>query len=228
MFDGERPVAAHPHREGVETSEAERLVVADRAVDGGYVGEILRHASAVVGVGCHPHHAADVHGAELLELAEAEILEQLFGIEAELGLLAGHVDLHEYAADDAGALRLAVDELEEAFGVDALNHGDFAYKLTHLVGLQMADEMPAYVGGELRDLRQKFLHAALAETALPGVVGLLHSLRRMKLGNRHQADPGRQLLMKPFYLLADHLYLIRVIRLSELSELRRKPANCFR
>jgi hypothetical protein len=48
-----------------------------------------------------------------------------------------------------------------------------ANDLAHLVGLQMADEVPADIVWELWLLGQELLHAAFAEEALAGIVDLL-------------------------------------------------------
>ena len=49
-----------------------------------------------------------------------------------------------------------------------------------LIGLEMADEMPFYVGGHLGNFHRKLLRPVLPETSLAGPVGF-HQLRhRMK------------------------------------------------
>ncbi len=61
-------------------------------------------------------------------------------------------------------------------------------RLADLVGLKVADQMPAELSGQHRDLRQSLLHPVLPEEFLPGIHRFADDLGRMGLGNGDQLD----------------------------------------
>lgn len=113
---------------------------------------------------------------------------QLCRGEARLGLLTGYVYLQQdvYLAVDAG--RLALDGVQQTLAVhtlDEVNEGDDE---AHLVGLQMANHMPADVLGQGLVLGDEFLHPALAEVAFAYGVGFLDQGDGVELADAHQRD----------------------------------------
>ena len=78
----------------------------------------------------------------------------------------------------------------------ALDHVDIGHDGTHLVLLQVTDEVPADVLGQLGRLDDKFLGAAFTEPALSCVIGLLQFLDGVELGDGNQSGTRRQLLVE--------------------------------
>ena len=97
-----------------------------------------------------------------LKLALLKIGKKFFRKETEFCFLASHMKLHQHFGDNTGLAALRIYKIEQTFGIDALDEGCLSDELLHLVGLQMADEMPIYIRGELRNLFQQFLNPALA------------------------------------------------------------------
>ena len=154
----------------------------------GCQAEVGADAVGVVCVRGHGHDAAYVCGAQAFVGLTAEKFYQFVGGEAEFGLLGGHVELEEHTAHYAGARRFVVDEAQETLGIDALNQGHLTRldEAAHLVGLQVADEVPADVGREFLHLGLEFLSAAFAEEALPGVVSLADGFGRVEFAHGDQ------------------------------------------
>ena len=73
---------------------------------------------------------------------------------------------HIYRA--AYACGLAVDDAQQPYRVDAVNQTDMWHYLAYLVGLQVADEVPAHIFGHGGSLDGEFLRAAFTEIALAG------------------------------------------------------------
>ena len=146
-----------------------------------------------------------MRGLQLLESALAEIFKQFFRQEAEFCLLAGHMHLHQHTCHHSGAHRLTVDALKQMLGVDTLYEGHTPHELTHLIGLQVADEVPLYVRGQRTAFLKQLLDPALAKFALSCGICLLYGFGRMKFGYRHKAYAGRHLALKLDYALS---YLI--------------------
>lgn len=148
--------------------------------------EVGPHALRVICIRGHTHHSAYMGGLQPLEATAAKVVEQFFGGESEFCLLAGHVKLHQDSGGHAGTPGLAVDYFEQMLCVDALYKRYPPHELTHFVGLQMADEMPFYIGRKLLLFLQQFLHSAFAKPTLPGGICLFDGLGRMKLRHCHQ------------------------------------------
>ncbi len=85
---------------------------------------------------------------------------------------------HIYRA--AYACGLAVDDAQQPYRVDAVNQTDMWHYLAYLVGLQVADEVPAHIFGHGGSLDGEFLRAAFTEIALAGVVCLADGLDGME------------------------------------------------
>ena len=60
----------------------------------------------------------------------------------------------------------------------------------NLVGLQMPNHMPLYIGGELWVLGYELLWATLAKDALPSLVSLAYSLYGVKFRHSHEPYIG--------------------------------------
>ena len=64
--------------------------------------------------------------------------------------------------------------------------------MLHLVGLQMANEVPAYVVGQHGDFIAQFSHAAFTEDALPCIVCLAYRFGRVKFRDGYKLDARRE------------------------------------
>ena len=113
---------------------------------------------------------------------------------------------------------LVRDQSEEFLAVDALDESHAAYNLAGLVGLEMADKVPADVGREFRNLCQELLNAAFAEEALSGIVGLADGLHGVELADGHQGDAGGELGEDSLQVLADHLTQCATLKRTPISE----------
>ena len=80
-------------------------------------------------------------------------------------------------------------EMEGIYGLDQVHVREDQFQF---IGLEMADKMPADVGGHLWHLCSKFLGAAFGKDALPGVVGLHEAVYGVKLGDGNKLYPGGQ------------------------------------
>ena len=153
--------------------------------------EVGADTGFVVGVACHAHEAADVCCLEVAVASTGEEVEEFGGEEAEFCFLFGDVGLDEHAAHYADAQRLAVDEPEQAFAVDALDeaYASRSDECADLVGLQVAYEVPLDILWQSCGLVEELLHAAFAKNALVGVVSLGNSLGGVEFRYRHKVDP---------------------------------------
>ncbi len=107
---------------------------------------------------------------------------------AVLGLLRPQMKLQQ-AAD---LLRIGpapiVHRTQKTLRINRLHHIGIRQNHLDLVGLQMADEMPADVGRQLRSLLMQLLRTVLAEQALAGVIGLLKDGHRMEFRDCYKLD----------------------------------------
>ncbi len=145
---------------------------------------------------------------QVLEHSSPYKVQKLFGRETEFGLLAGHMDLKQNVHALSLPLSLAVNGHEQSLRIDAFYQRSGGYHGLDLVRLEMADEVPADVGGKCRGLGRQLLGAALSEKPLACSVGLENGLRRVKFRNSDKAHPLGQssaYLFKPcayrFHLL---------------------------
>ena len=100
-------------------------------------------------------------------------------------------------------LRLAVDGLQQAEAIDRMDEVHKRYNLLDLVGLQMADEMPADVFGQGFVLRQQLLYAALAKIAFPCLVGLDDGLVGVELADANHGHTLWDVLADSGYMWAN-------------------------
>ena len=96
----------------------------------------------------------------------------LIGGETKLGLLGCHMELEQDVDMLLLTDSLGLNRHEQPLGVDALYHVGAAHHAAHLVGLEMAYEVPHYVVGQHGGFFGELGSAALAKTSLADVVGL--------------------------------------------------------
>ena len=108
-------------------------------------------------------------------------LQHFVYTETALGFFLRHMELKQHVdgAVDAGGLFL--NEFEQADTVNALDDTHVGHDSAHFVLLQVADEVPTDIAGQLWSFGDKLLGAILAEEPLSGVIGLLQSLDWMEL-----------------------------------------------
>ena len=89
---------------------------------------------------------------------------------------------------------LLVDFLQQLETVHSFYHTDVRRYVLHLVGLQMTDEMPFYVFGQVCHLLGKFLLMTLSKNSLSLCIGSRQILLGMKLADGYQTNTLRQLV----------------------------------
>ena len=106
-----------------------------------------------------------------------EIGEQLLGATAELAGFAGDVYLEQDREGAGGFGGPFVQLAGERQAVHALDHLEQVDGVTALVGLKMADHVPAEVARALADFDPGFLNAVLPETRQAEIGGGPHGFR---------------------------------------------------
>ena len=165
LGEGDLEVMRHAHGE-FRQSESEALL--ELVAEGAQGGEEAVQV-AFGGVGWGDGHQSDGSGWPL-EGASGEEGLGLFGPDAEFGGLAGDIDFDQ---EWGGFVLLGGDALEaseEFGGVDGVDAGGVADGESHLVGLEVSDEMPFDVVWEQGCLLGELLGAVFAEGAESGVV----------------------------------------------------------
>ena len=102
------------------------------------------------------------------------------------------MEFQEHIDDTVATRRLLVNFFQKFQGVDSLHHVDVGGDIFHLVGLQVAYEMPDNVVGERLMLQFQFLFVTLTEDTLALSIGSLDILIGMILAYSHQTDTLRQ------------------------------------
>ena len=154
--------------------------------------EFAAHLFLVIGEGRHAHHAMDGHVLKFLEFGALQHFLALFERKPEFGFLVGDVELQQ-AGDDALVLDGGlVDLLEQRETVNAVNQRHIRGDVLDLVGLQMTDEVPFDVLGELRVFVTHLLSVVLTENALTVLVQRADVFRRFEFGNGDQARADGQ------------------------------------
>ena len=130
--------------------------------------EVAADAGLVVGVGGHRHDAPQAHAAVAGETGSdvAKKIKGLVGQEAELRLLLSYMQLHEAGDVAAAAKALLGNLLEEAGRVHAVDERHVGREVFHLVGLQVADEVPLDALAALFPVEQRGQRAAQRRTPL--------------------------------------------------------------
>ncbi len=111
-----------------------------------------------------------------------------------LRFLAG-VDLDEAGKLLAGALHFLGERGGKPLAIDGLDDVEQSDRIACLVGLQRSDQVQLEVGIfqlQCGEFLLGFLHAILAEHALPGIEQLTHPIRAMGLGNGDQGNVARR------------------------------------
>ena len=188
---GQTEIVRHAHRQGIERLPEGGFQLLETAFQ---TLEIAADDRLVVRIGGDAHHAAHTHVRKLRKGIRREVVAQLRGIPARLGLLAGDVDLEQDVDHTAAAGRLRLNRLGEAGAVHRMDQLHERRDVLDLVGLQVADHVPLDILGKQLVFLAKLLRAALAEDALSGVVGLADQLRRVGFRDGDQRHPRRQRL----------------------------------
>lgn len=186
LLNGNLPVVAHTHGYFLKVGLVGKPSLFQFNVDVMQVFEFTSHLQHVVGIGGHTH---DADNTDIVKLGV--VLQQFFGftgVESELGFLGGDMELEE-AVDDAVVLGgFLVYGLQQREGVDAVDERDVGDNVLDFIGLEVSDEMPLDVLGELGMLVAHFEGFVFAEEALPKVVGVGYHLDGLGLGYGDKAD----------------------------------------
>ena len=118
--------------------------------------------------------------------------ENLLRGEALLGLFGAKVELQKDIRHFVIGHAPGVNGLKEMEGIYGLHKLYIRENQLKFIGLEMADKMPADIGGHLRNLCGKFLRAAFGKDALPGVVGLHEAVYGVIFGDGNKLYPGGQ------------------------------------
>lgn len=106
---------------------------------------------------------------------------------------------------------------EQTLGVDALDKPGVGNDKTYLVGLEVSDEVPFYVGGEGGGFFHKFRGAAFSKYTLPRPICFHDSFGRMKFRHCHKGHSPWQCRS---YLVDTLCYsvhfILRVIRCRQV------------
>ena len=121
----------------------------------------------VVGEGGHAHHAAQPDAGVGVDTGGERLC--LLGQKTLLGLLVGDVDFQQDVHPLAQCTGRLVDFGEQPFGIDGMDHRRVGNHHLDLVGLQVADEMPADVSRKGRSLGGQLLRTVFPEVPLTGL-----------------------------------------------------------
>lgn len=116
------------------------------------------------------------------------------------------MELEENIYNPVETERLFLHLTQKTYGIDSLYHGYVGCNILHLVGLEMAYEVPLYVGGKRWNLCLQFLLMALAKDALTIVIGHLYIGSWMVFAYGNEPYPLRQGVqnLKKIYLYIVH------------------------
>ena len=159
----------------------------------------------VIHIGCHHHESANPHISHLAPLATIEQLSASIGSKSILCFLLGDVQFQQHVDHPVVLGGLFLYLLEELERIHCINHRYIWCDILHLVGLQMAYEMPFNVIRQFLHLAREFLLMALAENALPLLIGGIDIFGRMEFAHSHQSYTFRK---TGFHLLQVTLYII--------------------
>ena len=127
----------------------------------------------------------------MVKLAPLAFLQHLaagVGRKAILRLLLGDMQFQQHVDNAIVLGGLLVDLLQELEAIHRIDHADVGRNVFHLISLQMTDEMPLNVVGQLGHLLAKLLLMALAKNALANGIGRLKILLGVILADGHKAD----------------------------------------
>src|SRR5947209_11125614 len=184
LLDGDLEVAAHPHRQLRQPVALRQL--AQRA----------EPAARVLGAldgGRDRHQSAQPQPAERRQRLHRR-LDRLRR-PAALRRLQADVDLHERVHRTAPRAGAAVELAREVDAIDGVDHVEQLERVTDLVRLEVADEVPRHRPPELGDLAARLLHPVLAEHGQPCRQGRADACDLDRLGHADEqhvlgAPPG--------------------------------------
>ena len=110
--------------------------------------KFLGNFRLVVRIGGHAHHAADGHMGQFPPRFGVEHLAAFLERKSVFAVFFGDMDFQQAGNHAVAFGGLFVDFGQQLVGVYRMNHGDVGRNVLHLVGLQVADEMPLDVGGQ--------------------------------------------------------------------------------
>ena len=163
------------------------------------LGKFATYLGIIVGVGGHSHHSHHSHVRHGGEFAAIGQLSYFLERKAEFCLLLSHMYLQQHIHRASYTLGFFIDAVEQSLGVDAMYQAHVGQQCSHLIGLQMAYEMPLHIGRHFLRLLHQLLHPTLAEDALPCRIGFHQFFHRMEFRHSHQSDICRQFVGKPYY-----------------------------
>lgn len=188
--DGYAVVVGHAHGDFGEVGGVGECGAAQVVEEGADAAEFGADEGVVVDEGCHAHDAADAQVGVGGEEVGGDEGGGFVGCEALFGVFAGDVELDEDVLDFVDAGGAAFDFGDESLVGYAVyecgvrdDHFDF-------VGLEVADEVPPDVGGELGGFGDEFLRSAFAKVAFAGGVGLADGFGGVEFGDADESDAG--------------------------------------
>ena len=142
MLEGDGVVVAHAHGEGVKVRVGVEIFVLKMVVDLAKRLEVRMNGGGVVRVGGHAHDAPNAYGVHSFPEVRVKKLVEVGGSETAFGSFGGDVDFQQYVNDAVVLRRTFVDFREEAFAINGLDARNKGCDESHLVGLEVTDEMP--------------------------------------------------------------------------------------
>ena len=183
MANGKRPISRHADGELVKKRKPRPTDKMEKSLDAGKLGV---YPILIFRIGCHSHQASDSDRFfDTLRMADRK--DFFFG-EALLAFFCAQVEFQE----DIHSLAIGPgpfgNGLQQMKGIYGLYQRDIRKNQLQLIGLQVANKMPLYIGGHLRDLCGQLLGTALGKDTLPCLIGFHQPLHRMEFGNCHQLN----------------------------------------
>jgi hypothetical protein len=183
FFDGDFKIIGHPHAQMRQGSAEDLLALpfqfAELAKNG---PRSLRQRRP----GWDSHQAVDFQPGEGVQ--RFEVRPQLVRRVAELTGLADNIHLQQNRDCFRRLFGAPVDFFREAEAIDTLDHVEQSDGVAGLVGLEMADHVPAQPARAQGDLGFGFLHLVFAEEAQPEGGCGADDLWRLTLGHRDEGD----------------------------------------
>jgi len=133
---------AHAHGEGVKVRVGVEIFVLKMVVDLAKRLEVRMNGGGVVRVGGHAHDAPNAYGVHFFPEVRVKKLVEVGGSETAFGSFGGDVDFQQYVNDAVVLRRAFVDFREEVFAINGLDARNKGCDESHLVGLEVTDEMP--------------------------------------------------------------------------------------
>ena len=106
------------------------------------------------------------------------------------------MNLQQGINDSAYLLCLVIEYLQNFEAVYSMYQMNEGCKVFDLIGLDVPNHVPFYVGGETFGLAFQILNAVFAKSPLSGRIGFENSRIRLGFADRDQGDLGREASLK--------------------------------